>query len=165
MRENPSAHRFQNHVTSQSNSTAQPLQRDGVDACQSGNASKVIPKSPGLRWNPANCMPYKRRKSGTALHLARSGHPAKISQRAKEEVKKNSYFNVQGSATFFCHWLQTVFISPPSKMQLKKNRIGGTMSMQKPQLTRKKNERLSKVCQKEPRWSLRVKTILASYIQ
>lgn len=90
------------------------LMREDVDACQSGNASRVIPKAPGLRWTPASYISYKWRNCGTAMNLPRHGHPAKTSlssvsikimqikkEKEKEKSNKNLHFNMQRSAGVF----------------------------------------------------------------
>ncbi len=72
------AERFENHVTSPSNAILQLFRREDVDACQSRNPSKVIPKAPGIYWIPLNHIQVE--KLGTVVNPPNSYCPAKISR-------------------------------------------------------------------------------------
>lgn len=94
-----SAHISQSyHITIKRN--LHHLKREDVDACQSGNVSRVIPKAPGPRWIPASYISYKWRNCGTAMNLPRRGHPAKTSLSSvsikilqmKKKKKKKKHF-------------------------------------------------------------------------
>lgn len=155
-REKAAAHRFENHVMSRSNAILQHLQSDDVDACQSGNSSKVIPEAPGRHWIPANYIPYMWRNSETVVNLPRSHRPAKLTPRAKYKKtlskSKRTLFQHPGVCSLFLS-LAFVSIRESIKKKVEKNEIHGKVPRQKPLLTGK-----LKLAKRNPGWSLRVKT-------
>ncbi|CAB1432772.1 unnamed protein product, partial [Pleuronectes platessa] len=63
--------------------------RAHVDACQSGNASKVIPKAVGRHWTPANCKREEKLCETASAGISGLGFIQRSRDHHREEAGDN----------------------------------------------------------------------------